>query len=73
MQESFAYGVRGEEGSLPGWGWEEKETDIYQVRLPLSVVEVVFMIRSSKLRTSLRSTPNIFPNPAWTLFHISPG
>lgn len=25
------YGVRGEEGSLPGWGWEQKETDIYKV------------------------------------------
>lgn len=23
--------MRHEEGSLPGWGWEHKETDIYKV------------------------------------------
>ena len=27
VEESRTYGVRGEEGSLPGWGWEQKETD----------------------------------------------
>ena len=31
VRESRTYGVRGEEGSLPGWGWEQKETDIYKV------------------------------------------
>jgi hypothetical protein len=31
VEESRTYGVRGEEGSLPGWGWEQKETDIYKV------------------------------------------
>jgi hypothetical protein len=33
VQEGQTYGVRGEEGSLPGWGWEQKETDIYKVSL----------------------------------------
>lgn len=33
VDESTTYGVRGEEGSLHGWGWEQKETDIYKVRL----------------------------------------
>ena len=37
VEESRTYGIRGEEGSLPGWGWEQKETDIYKVR-PLSMV-----------------------------------
>jgi hypothetical protein len=31
VEESRTYGVRGEEGSLRGWGWEQKETDIYKV------------------------------------------
>ena len=31
VEESRTYGIRGEEGSLPGWGWEQKETDIYKV------------------------------------------
>ncbi|KAK4686987.1 prolyl 3-hydroxylase /prolyl 3,4-dihydroxylase, partial [Tremellales sp. Uapishka_1] len=32
VEESRTYGVRGEEGSLPGWGWEQKETDIYKIQ-----------------------------------------
>lgn len=35
VEESRTYGVRGEEGSLPGWGWEQKETDIYKVSTSL--------------------------------------
>lgn len=31
VTESRTYGTRHEEGSLPGWGWEHKETDIYKV------------------------------------------
>jgi hypothetical protein len=31
VSESRTYGTRHEEGSLPGWGWEHKETDIYKV------------------------------------------
>lgn len=34
MQESHSYGIRGdpESGSLQGWGWEQKETDIYKIQ-----------------------------------------
>lgn len=32
VKESKTYGVRHEESSLPGWGWEEKHTDIYKIR-----------------------------------------
>ncbi|KAL7421014.1 putative component of NuA3 histone acetyltransferase complex [Cryptotrichosporon argae] len=32
VEETRTYGVRGEEGSLPGWGWEQKETDIYRIQ-----------------------------------------
>ncbi|RSH83926.1 hypothetical protein EHS25_005170 [Saitozyma podzolica] len=32
VEESRTYGVRGEEGSLPVWGWEQKETDIYKIQ-----------------------------------------
>ncbi|WWD22752.1 hypothetical protein CI109_107245 [Kwoniella shandongensis] len=32
VEESRTFGVRGEEGSLPGWGWEQKETDIYKIQ-----------------------------------------
>ncbi|ORY27313.1 putative nucleus protein [Naematelia encephala] len=32
VEESRTYGPRGEEGSLPGWGWEQKETDIYKIQ-----------------------------------------
>ncbi|EIW72950.1 hypothetical protein TREMEDRAFT_42106 [Tremella mesenterica DSM 1558] len=32
VEETKTYGVRGEDGSLPGWGWEQKETDIYKIR-----------------------------------------
>lgn len=35
VSESRTYGTRHEEGSLPGWGWEHKETDIYKVRVYL--------------------------------------
>jgi len=31
VEESRTYGIRGEEDSLQGWGWEQKETDIYKV------------------------------------------
>ncbi|WVQ94242.1 hypothetical protein IAU59_001320 [Kwoniella sp. CBS 9459] len=31
VEESWRYGNRGEEGSHPGWGWEQKETDIYKI------------------------------------------
>jgi hypothetical protein len=31
VTESRAYGERGSEDALPGWGWEHKETDIYKV------------------------------------------
>ena len=34
VQESHSYGVRGDPStsSLPGWGWEQKETDIYKIQ-----------------------------------------
>ncbi|WVQ82610.1 hypothetical protein IAT38_004741 [Cryptococcus sp. DSM 104549] len=32
VDESKIFGIRGEEGSLPGWGWEPKETDIYKIQ-----------------------------------------
>ncbi|KAK8844696.1 hypothetical protein IAR55_006545 [Kwoniella newhampshirensis] len=32
VEESRTFGVRGEESSLPGWGWEQKETDIYKIQ-----------------------------------------
>ncbi|WVQ72339.1 hypothetical protein IAR50_001890 [Cryptococcus sp. DSM 104548] len=32
VEESKKFGTRGEEGSLPGWGWEHKETDIYKIQ-----------------------------------------
>ncbi|ADV19672.1 nuclear protein [Cryptococcus gattii E566] len=32
VEESKKFGMRGEEGSLPGWGWEQKETDIYKIQ-----------------------------------------
>ncbi|WVO16068.1 hypothetical protein L204_103733 [Cryptococcus depauperatus] len=32
VQECKKFGIRGEEGSLPGWGWEQKETDIYKIQ-----------------------------------------
>ncbi|BEI83357.1 hypothetical protein CcaverHIS002_0312250 [Cutaneotrichosporon cavernicola] len=32
VEETKTYGVRGEEGSLAGWGWEQKETDIYKIQ-----------------------------------------
>lgn len=38
VEETRTYGIRGEEGSLAGWGWEQKETDIYKVSfLPLGI------------------------------------
>lgn len=35
--------MRHEEGSLPGWGWEHKETDIYKV----SSSKIPYQSRSS--------------------------
>ncbi|WWC57664.1 uncharacterized protein I303_100197 [Kwoniella dejecticola CBS 10117] len=32
VEESWTYGIRGGEGSHPGWGWEQKETDIYSIQ-----------------------------------------
>ncbi|TXT10632.1 hypothetical protein VHUM_02137 [Vanrija humicola] len=32
VEETTTYGVRGEENSLLGWGWEQKETDIYKIQ-----------------------------------------
>ncbi|ORX35046.1 Oxoglutarate and iron-dependent oxygenase degradation C-term-domain-containing protein [Kockovaella imperatae] len=32
VEESRTYGNRGEEDSLQGWGWEQKETDIYKIQ-----------------------------------------
>ncbi|KAJ9098725.1 hypothetical protein QFC21_004373 [Naganishia friedmannii] len=32
VTESRTYGTRHAEGSLPGWGWEHKETDIYKIQ-----------------------------------------
>ncbi|WVR03156.1 hypothetical protein IAU60_000146 [Kwoniella sp. DSM 27419] len=32
VEESWTYGTRGEEDSHPGWGWEQKETDIYKIQ-----------------------------------------
>jgi hypothetical protein len=32
VEESRSYGIRGEPDSLPGWGWEQKETDIYSIQ-----------------------------------------
>ncbi|WWD06264.1 hypothetical protein V865_004353 [Kwoniella europaea PYCC6329] len=32
VEESWTYGIRGEEGGHPGWGWEQKETDIYSIQ-----------------------------------------
>ncbi|WWC85397.1 uncharacterized protein L201_000260 [Kwoniella dendrophila CBS 6074] len=32
VEESWTFGIRGEEGSHPGWGWEQKETDIYSIQ-----------------------------------------
>ena len=27
--------MRGEDSALPGWGWEQKQTDIYTVSAPM--------------------------------------
>ncbi|WRT63283.1 uncharacterized protein IL334_000186 [Kwoniella shivajii] len=32
VEESWNYGIRGDEASYPGWGWEQKETDIYSIQ-----------------------------------------
>jgi hypothetical protein len=38
VEESRTYGVRGEEDSLQGWGWEQKETDIYKVSPDITIL-----------------------------------
>lgn len=32
VEESWTYGDRGEPSSRQGWGWEQKETDIYKIQ-----------------------------------------
>jgi hypothetical protein len=50
VEESRTYGVRGEEGSLPGWGWEQKETDIYKVGRICDLLEDRFCLYQAGAR-----------------------
>ncbi len=54
VEESRTYGVRGEEGSLPGWGWEQKETDIYKVSLG-----IIFGAWTAAHTTKIQQTPDL--------------